>query len=114
MQPSWHLRALPWLTQLLRRLGWLQQFGINPSAYPHKIIMTYNTKCAWAGLGTQACAPNNCIAWINRPANELSLDELAHEMGESSGSGLDQIRIRPDQYQMIEAGRPGADTGLLQ
>jgi hypothetical protein len=44
--------------------------------------MTYNTKCPWVGLGTQACAPNGCVAWVNRPADSLSLDELAHELGE--------------------------------
>jgi hypothetical protein len=57
--------------------------GINLANYPHRILyLPYNTRCTWAGLGNQNCAPNTCGVWFNRPASTFTVDELAHELGE--------------------------------
>jgi hypothetical protein len=60
-----------------------QAQGINLANYPHRIIMMpANPQCPWIGLGMEACAPYGCVVWINRDASNLSLDEMAHELGE--------------------------------
>jgi hypothetical protein len=61
----------------------VQQYGINPAAYPHRIMFIPNIQnCYWIGLGSQACAPNSCSVWINRGSGNIAMDALAHELGE--------------------------------
>jgi hypothetical protein len=63
--------------------AWLaQHLGIEPAQWSHRIlILPVNYRCPWVGLGSQACAPWPCVAWINIAKISWANDLLVHELG---------------------------------
>jgi hypothetical protein len=66
--------------------------GINPDQWSHRIlILPVNYQCPWVGLGSQACAPWPCVAWINIQRASWANDLLAHELGERVAQAIPKV-----------------------
>lgn len=83
---GWAMYAQDYVTKMLR---------LDVSQYMHHMFMlSPNTSCSWAGLGTIGCTSKGCLTWYSGDYGydmSIVLHELGHNFGlQHSGTSIDE------------------------